>query len=512
MGVVYLAEGPLGRVAVKLVRAELADDPEFRVRFQREVQACFRVSGAYTARLVDFELDADRPWLATEFVDAPDLAARIHAGGPLDAGDQMTLAIGLAVALESIHAAGLVHRDLKPSNVMWTANGPKVIDFGVAAATGARPLTVVGGLVGTPGWLSPEQATTGGEVGAASDVFAWGSLLCYAATGSPPFGTGSLEVVLHRVQAAEPDVDESRLAPDLHALVRRALARAPQDRPSARDLCEALAQHTGVAHTLASRLSSATVAGTRILPPGEATPAGSTPVGDATPPGPTRVARVARVGPLRRRPVLYAAVAGALLAVAGTLAGLLYATGSPPAGDAHESTAPEENATAEAADFTADGPWRLVIRDTIEGEDNGCTVTVTNIETGEQRVVEDSYGTRSIQVQATGGFRWEANDPGCRVAGRAGAGKAVLPFAQQAGQGDTDAFEAPGAGVAVEVVDFGGNTECNFVLRDAADGRELDFGSVPADAGEPLVLDPSGRSQVYLEDVYCGVRVGPANG
>lgn len=129
MGVVYLADGPLGWVAVKLIRAELADDAEFRVRFQREVQACFRVRGAHTAELVDFELDAERPWLATEFVDSPDLATRVDADGPFAADEQVRLAVGLAQALASIHAAGLVHRDLKPSNVLWTTNGAKVIDF-----------------------------------------------------------------------------------------------------------------------------------------------------------------------------------------------------------------------------------------------------------------------------------------------------------------------------------------------------------------------------------------------
>jgi hypothetical protein len=512
MGMVYLAEGPVGQVAIKLIRSEFTDDPEFRTRFQREVQACFRVNSAYTARLVDFELDADRPWLATEFVDAPDLGARVDADGPLSAGDQFVLATGVAEALASIHAAGLVHRDLKPSNVLWAAGGPKVIDFGIAAAAEARPLTATGQFIGTPGWFAPEQIG-GGEVTAATDVFAWGILICFAATGEPPYGTGTPEEVLSRVLVTEPRLDESRITPVLYPLVRRALNRRPEQRPSAQDLCAALADHTGNADTPPTRLLDQPGTATRPLPSEEPVPTGAEPgpVGEAAaaegpgvPVAPTRVARPGRLGRPGRRGVVYAAVITFVLAaVAGTLAVLLN-SGS---GDDEPQTG---DATDEAADFTADGPWRIAIRDEIDGQDNGCTVTVTNLDTGDQKSITEIYGTESFQVQQTGRFSWEVNDPGCLVVGRSGSGSATLPFVQQAGTGDTEAFAAP-AKVTVEVLDFNGSTECNLVLHGAADGREVDFGTVQTDSG-PLLLDPNGRSEVYLSNLECGVRVsaGPA--
>jgi eukaryotic-like serine/threonine-protein kinase len=156
-------------------------------------------------------------------------------------------------------------------------------------------------------------------------------------------------------------------------------------------------------------------------------------------------------------------------------------------------------------EFTATSPWRLVIRDNITDMNNGCDVTVTHIASGEQLAVPlGIYGSDSFQIRKTGRFRWNANDPGCLVIYRPGAGKAVLPFAPE-WSGDTDAFDTSGP-VAVEVVDFHGNSECEFELHDAADGQQLDFGSV-REGGSPLRLDPSGRSQVYVSNLHCGIRV-----
>jgi eukaryotic-like serine/threonine-protein kinase len=157
--------------------------------------------------------------------------------------------------------------------------------------------------------------------------------------------------------------------------------------------------------------------------------------------------------------------------------------------------------------FTAESPWRLVIRDNIEGNDIGCDVTVKNTDAGQQEELTDIYGTLVIQVHETGSFSWEANDPGCLVVHRPGSGKAVLPFAQDGG-GDTDAFETRGK-VAVEVKDFHGNSGCDLELYDATDGRQLDFGTVPKGRSR-LLLDPSGRDQVYLRNWYCGIRVSSA--
>ena len=195
--------------------------------------------------------------------------------------------------------------------------------------------------------------------------------------------------------------------------------------------------------------------------------------------------------------VLGAGVA-AIVVLVGVLAAVLRSPGnnSPPAGGSPGSGA-----------FTAESPWRLIIRDNIESIDNGCDVTVKNTDTGEQQELKDIYGTRAYQVQETGSFSWEANDPGCLVAQRSGAGKAVLPFAQDGG-GDTDAFDTDGK-VAVDVTDFHGNSGCDLELHDATDGRQLDFGTVPK-GGRRLLLDPSGRTQVYLSNPYCGIRVSPA--
>src|SRR3954453_12966690 len=226
MGMVYLADGPRGRVALKLVRPELGDDPHFRARFRREVQASFRVSGVCTVRLLDFDTEADQPWMATEYVDGPSLTELIEAGGPLPPAKQLALAVGLAEGLKSIHDEDVVHRDLKPSNVLCADTGPKVIDFGIAAAADAAPLTRSGLMVGSPGWLSPEQIATGRATGA-SDIFAWGCILAYAAGGEQPFGTGTAEALFYRVLNQGPNVDFGKLHPALHDLVRQATTQDP---------------------------------------------------------------------------------------------------------------------------------------------------------------------------------------------------------------------------------------------------------------------------------------------
>jgi hypothetical protein len=211
------------------------------------------------------------------------------------------------------------------------------------------------------------------------------------------------------------------------------------------------------------------------------------PTADAAP------AQAAGPGRPRHRRVVYAGAA-IVLAVVGTIASLLIL---------NDRQSPAKSGHPTGATFTAASPWRLVISDRIQGNDAGCTVTVTNTGTGEKNIL-NNYGTKSYQVQASGNFRWEANDSGCLVIQRPGPGKAVLPFVQEHGTGDTDAFHAPGR-VAVEVKDFNGGSTCDLVLRDAADGRPVDFGT--AHPNGPLLLDPNGRSQVYLADLACSVRV-----
>ncbi|WP_217711167.1 PQQ-binding-like beta-propeller repeat protein [Actinomadura sp. NAK00032] len=238
MGQVFLASSPGGRaVAVKVVRAELAEDAGFRRRFVREVEAARRVSGPFTAAVVDADPDGTPPWLATEYVPGLSLKAAIDAHGALPDGTVRSLGAALAEALESVHAAGVVHRDLKPSNVLLGADGPRLIDFGIALASEGTRLTVTGAMVGTPGFMSPEQLR-GGAVGPPSDVFALGAVLAYAATGAGPFGGGSVHALNYRVVHGAPDL--TGVPPGLADVVARCLDKDPGRRPSVPALVEEL--------------------------------------------------------------------------------------------------------------------------------------------------------------------------------------------------------------------------------------------------------------------------------
>ncbi|MFG3352184.1 protein kinase [Streptomyces sp. NPDC048001] len=230
MGVVYLGSDRKGqRVALKVIRPDLAEDQEFRSRFAREVSAARRIRGGCTARLVAADLEADRPWFATQYVPGPSLHDKVAEEGPLRAADTAAVGAALSEGLVAVHEAGVVHRDLKPSNILLSPKGPRIIDFGIAWATGASTLTHVGTAVGSPGFLAPEQVR-GAAVTPATDVFALGATLAYAAMGDSPFGHGSSEVMLYRVVHEEPHLDgvHDALAP----LVAACLAKAPEERPS----------------------------------------------------------------------------------------------------------------------------------------------------------------------------------------------------------------------------------------------------------------------------------------
>ncbi|MEV7283857.1 serine/threonine-protein kinase [Streptomyces sp. NPDC093252] len=224
MGKVYLGSSRSGRrVAVKVIRPDVAADTEFRTRFRREIEAARRVGGAWTAPVIDADPDAAVPWLASDYIDAPDLGTLVHRRGPLDEADGLRLAGGLAEALESVHRAGLIHRDLKPPNVLMTGNGPRLIDFGIARAfDGTTRVTGTGLIVGTPGFMSPEQAE-GAELTPPSDVFSLGGVLFFAVTGREPFGSGGAASVLYRVVHDEPDLTAvpSRLRPVLSACLHK---------------------------------------------------------------------------------------------------------------------------------------------------------------------------------------------------------------------------------------------------------------------------------------------------
>ncbi|MBV2357738.1 PQQ-binding-like beta-propeller repeat protein [Streptomyces sp. J2-1] len=242
MGLVYLARSASGRrVAIKTVRTELAEDQLFRVRFTREVEAARAVSGFYTAAVVDADPRAAVPWLATAYVPAPSLEEIVNDCGPLPAQAVRWLAAGVAEALQSIHGAGLVHRDLKPSNVLVVEDGPRVIDFGIASGVSNTRLTMTNVAVGTPAYMSPEQAKDSRSVTGASDVFSLGSTLVFAATGHPPFhGANPVETVFMLLREGP---DTTGLPEELRPLIEACMKMEAAGRPSPADLQAQLAPH-----------------------------------------------------------------------------------------------------------------------------------------------------------------------------------------------------------------------------------------------------------------------------
>lgn len=239
MGVVYAGTHAGTAAAVKLIRSEYAADVHFRERFRREVALLSRVEGACVSRFLAADTDAVRPWLATSYVPGPTLNAHVGRTGPLHGSALLSVAVGIAEALSGIHRAGIIHRDLKPGNVILSPDGPKVLDFGIARALDETAITVTHVFVGSSGWASPEQYR-GDEIDPASDVYGWGAVTAYAATGRPPLGTGSVEVMAHRVLQEEPNLEG--ISEPLRGLVSSALAKDPADRPTVETLIETLAE------------------------------------------------------------------------------------------------------------------------------------------------------------------------------------------------------------------------------------------------------------------------------
>lgn len=232
-GVVYLAHDRSGEaVAVKLLTHS---DPDTRARLARELDALESVASFCTARVLTASTQDQRPWVVSEFVDGPSLAERVRERGPLRGGDLERLVVGTATALAAIHAAGVVHRDFKPANVLLGPDGPRVVDFGIARAEGASTMT--SGLIGTPTYLAPEQIH-GSPAAAASDVFAWGATMVFAATGVTAFGAETVPAVMQKVLYTDPDL--SALPPRLQGLIAACLAKDPAGRPTATDLMVAL--------------------------------------------------------------------------------------------------------------------------------------------------------------------------------------------------------------------------------------------------------------------------------
>ncbi|MCW2914270.1 MAG: hypothetical protein JWN52_2338 [Actinomycetia bacterium] len=239
MGQVFLGRSRGGRpVAVKVIRPELAADRDFRRRFADEVEAARKVGGFHTAQVVEADLAGDPPWLVTAYVQGPSLQQAVGMHGPLPPDSVRTLGAGLAEGLAAIHACGLVHRDLKPGNVILAEDGPRLIDFGIARALDGTSLTASGMLVGTPSFMSPEQAL-GHPIGPATDVFSLGAVLAFAATGQSPFGEGPAPAMVYRIAREDPDL--RGVPTPLRPIVASCLAKEPSDRPSLTEIIDRLA-------------------------------------------------------------------------------------------------------------------------------------------------------------------------------------------------------------------------------------------------------------------------------
>jgi outer membrane protein assembly factor BamB len=309
MGRVYLGRSAGGLpVAVKVIHERFARDDGFRARFVREVATARAVSGAFTAPVIDADPEATTPWLVTGYVPGVSLQDAVARHGPFPAPAAYALGAGLAEALVSVHQAGVVHRDLKPSNVLLSPDGPRVIDFGIARAADLGSLTAAGAVIGSPGYMSPEQAS-GREVGPAGDVFAFGAVLAFTVTGRGPFGTGSAAVLTYRVIHTEPLLD-AITDPFLGSLVAECLSKDPGLRPEPARLLERLAPLAGPPR------------GTTWLPGPVASAIGAratVPAGvAATPAPPMARTQPPPAGTSRRRFAVLGAVGGVVLAVGGT--------------------------------------------------------------------------------------------------------------------------------------------------------------------------------------------------
>jgi serine/threonine protein kinase len=237
MGVVYLGVAWDGSpVAVKVLRPELAGDQEFRRRFGREVASLVRVKGACTVRVIEADSQSSTPFVVTEYAQGPSLSEHIDKYGSVEPDMLHALATGLAEALTVIHAAGIMHRDLKPSNIILTDVGPKVIDFGIARRQDTTGMTKTGMVVGSMGFMAPEQIS--GRPGPAADIFAWGVTVAYAAAGRSPFGAGNAHSILYRIMYGDADI--AAVPDSLRPLVESALAKDPQSRPTAPQLLDRL--------------------------------------------------------------------------------------------------------------------------------------------------------------------------------------------------------------------------------------------------------------------------------
>ncbi|WP_405953497.1 PQQ-binding-like beta-propeller repeat protein [Streptomyces phaeochromogenes] len=376
MGTVYLGRSPGGRaVAVKVVQERFGRDAHYRARFRREVAAAQTVTGAFTAALLDAAPEAEVPWLVMEYLPGQSLREAVASYGGLPPIALRLLAAALAEALADIHRAGLAHRDLKPGNIMLTARGPRVIDFGIARPVDATAITLPGSLLGTPSFMSPEQAS-GGLAGPAGDVFALGAVLVFTATGQEPFTAEDRAATLARVRVARTDLG-GITDRGLRALVAACLRREPERRPSAAAVLDRLGEPTASVHGtgwLPAPLAEAIdrgVARTEV-PPNAAAPVAELALQGALPGETTADPSAVTAGPSAssgnagsrrpsRRSLLLAAAAvpvaaGAAVALAETVLSASEDSPSPPRSSSSHS--PSQSRTATARPAVATRQWK----------------------------------------------------------------------------------------------------------------------------------------------------------
>ncbi|MEU6140180.1 serine/threonine-protein kinase [Streptomyces sp. NPDC047081] len=382
MGVVYLGVSASGRqVAVKLVHGPYAQEEEFRTRFRQEIAAARKVSGAFTAPVLDADPDAERPWMATLYVPGLSLAEVVAKDGPLSLRQLRALGLGLAEALRDIHRAGLVHRDLKPGNVLMTEDGPRVIDFGISRASDHQQLTMTGNMIGTPPFMSPEQLASPRDVTPASDVFALGSLLVFAAVGTGPFDADTPYMTGYQVMYEPPDLDG--VPEELVDVIRRCLDKDPAARPDPAAL-----------HRLLQR-----------LPESDAVAPAKTGTSPRPRPRPAPTTSVTE-GKRRRSRLLLTGI-GAVLAVTVVGVGVAAVKSNPsPATSGKSESKP--TATARTASLPAGWqPWRTALRYDVKGipldyNTTGCVASGTALFCG-------GTGTTVARVDAASGHvEWRA--------------------------------------------------------------------------------------------------------
>src|SRR3984957_10713608 len=433
MGVVYLGTARDGSlVAIKALRPELTDDPEFRDRFDREVANLTRVKGVCTVRVIEADTDSARPFMVTEYVSGPSLSEYVARYGPPGPDMMYGLATGLAEALTAIHTAGVVHRDLKPSNVILGQDGPKVIDFGIAQALDPTSVTRTGMMVGSAGFMAPEQVI--GRAGQAADIFAWAVTLIYAASGEMPFGTGSSDAILYRILHVEPD---TAAVPELlRPMVVAALAKDPQRRPRADELLARLTSKTRADRDYefnTQAVLAQTWPATEAAPVQQPPPTRGSLLLEPVTPGVPGSRRPRRSVISRRT----ATVGGPILAVVAAALVLALATGHFPKFGPFTANQQQNMAVATAAFGTYPDHEQSGVSQTVDRVvASGKTIVTMGSQTSDGVVRQQFFAStdggapgRLAATHATGGGPAPLGHPAARLAGGPGGWLAVGPQA-----------------------------------------------------------------------------------